>query len=635
MLEAHEPSEAAAPSEESVLLNIQPLVEPSIVGEVTLLSMQTCKIGTATAYCLQFQLRSEQWMVTRRYSDFLRCHVRLLESFQRDELPPLPPKEPVLQKIFAKSTARLGWATERAVALQRYLMGLLVDPGVVRNIAFQEFLDVPCALRSSACSLAQEAERDTEELISGIRVKLTGQPGIVEVAVRSVSSSTVDSSRRVEINLLRLEIGGEVCHITDLYARLTAEVELPEAGKEVSVRFDLEPGSLWEASAACATSPDDKPIGVLLRAPTAQDLHALPTSAAVTVAKARLVFAVPPTSEGDRSGGMCLPEDLHALPTSAAVEAANARDISIDRFTSEGDRSGGVCVAEVAVGAESEVEESADATAEGIRGPASTVTSGRVGRLPRGEVKHTVMSYQGSAAAEYVSKVIESQRQTMERAPHQLEGNGGSKRSVPVRYPIIAPTRSASNDVVVPIDFESAAFHRDADELDSSRKEQRMHALQEDEFAAAHWIHAVTGYEAAGAAARGEGSLEEALRSGEALCDLVNAVWPGRIVGILRGQVKPYRRVENITKFLNVCGDLGLVGYSRFAPVDLTEGKNFGRVVRCIFDLDELIPCPPIYEGPRLCHSRNLRSTTPRLSRVDNSVTPLGPAGSTGGTESP
>merc|ERR1711920_367755 len=60
------------------------------------------------------------------------------------------------------------------------------------------------------------------------------------------------------------------------------------------------------------------------------------------------------------------------------------------------------------------------------------------------------------------------------------------------------------------------------------------------------WIVKVTGHAATAAAAEGECSLQVALRSGEALCDLVNAVWPGRIVGILRGEVKPYLQIENV-----------------------------------------------------------------------------------------
>lgn len=69
-------------------------------------------------YSLQFKQGTTSWVVERRYSEFLRCHVQLLEAFRRHELPRLPPKEPVLQKIFGRGgrAQRMVGGAERVVA---------------------------------------------------------------------------------------------------------------------------------------------------------------------------------------------------------------------------------------------------------------------------------------------------------------------------------------------------------------------------------------------------------------------------------------------------------------------------------------------------------------------------------------
>ncbi|CAK0831261.1 unnamed protein product, partial [Prorocentrum cordatum] len=97
-----------------------------------------------------------------------------------------------------------------------------------------------------------------------------------------------------------------------------------------------------------------------------------------------------------------------------------------------------------------------------------------------------------------------------------------------------------------------------AEALDQSRRQQQLEQSREDEQAVARWVHAVTGDAGALAAAEGRRPLEEALQSGEALCDLVNAVWPGQIVGTVRGEAQGGRRLLNITRFVQACPRLGV-----------------------------------------------------------------------------
>lgn len=139
---------------------------------------------------------------------------------------------------------------------------------------------------------------------------------------------------------------------------------------------------------------------------------------------------------------------------------------------------------------------------------------------------------------------------------------------------------------------------RSVESLDSSRRERQELQLREDERAAARWIHEVTGNAEAGDAANGRSSLQDALRSGEALCDLVNTFWPGRVVGVHRGEAKTHKWIANIASFIQACSDAGVDDYSVFAPSDLVEGKNLRSVVRCIFALAGLVP--EQHEGMRL-----------------------------------
>ncbi|CAK0831260.1 unnamed protein product, partial [Prorocentrum cordatum] len=113
------------------------------------------------------------------------------------------------------------------------------------------------------------------------------------------------------------------------------------------------------------------------------------------------------------------------------------------------------------------------------------------------------------------------------------------------------------------LDEQCAGGFAPAEALDQSRRQQQLEQSREDEQAVARWVHAVTGDAGALAAAEGRRPLEEALQSGEALCDLVNAVWPGQIVGTVRGEAQGGRRLLNITRFVQACPRLGVRTCSR------------------------------------------------------------------------
>lgn len=218
-------------------------------------------------------------------------------------------------------------------------------------------------------------------------------------------------------------------------------------------------------------------------------------------------------------------------------------------------------------------------------------------RLKHGEEVHQILTFQGRAAATYAKKVEESQREALERAPIRFEkAQDGSAMSVKLRL-------STVGQLELEKPFETP---RGTAEIDSSRHQQQQELLKRDERQVAEWIHAVTGDPEGEAAAAGTCSLQSVLRSGEVLCDLVNAIWPGKIVGIRRGETisssprSSRRRLANITHFVQACGQLGVEEANMPLPSDLAEGKSSRKAVRCLFALGALAPGPPEFDGPRL-----------------------------------
>lgn len=519
-------------------------------GVVKLLDFRMCTTGSAVVYSLQLSNGKECWVVARRYSEFLRCHVKLLELFDRKQLPPFPPKEPFWQKVFGGDGTRSDWMEERYGKLFGYLVGLLDMEGVVNSEALLDFLNAPRARTSPNWEV--DASTATA-IICSVRVRLTGDPGGVEVVIRA------DAPTRCSVRLaLRPFQSSE--HLedapypaqpslesTDLWERLL-ELDLdPSKSQELTHRFDLDPGTLWQVAAVgvAQDGTTGNPVCIQIRAPTEADLECVPK--------------VPTTREGQPA--------TEAHVTKLLDGPGTGKLSDNDGSISEGDE---------------EMEEVVEHTADG---QAVTIRRRRSHISPA----HKVISFQGSVAVEYARKIEEKQRLAAEKTPHRWEERDGQRRSVPVDR---LEAKSASG---------AAERHHygNVDILDHSIQAHQEQQLREDELRVAAWIHAVTGDPGAGIASVGSGSLQDALQSGEVLCDLMNAFWPGRIVGIARGSAANvlFRRVANITQFVQACTKEGMAN-SVFVPGDLAEGKNFRSVLRCLCALAHQVP--DSYEGPRL-----------------------------------
>merc|ERR1712137_237689 len=157
--------------------------------------------------------------------------------------------------------------------------------------------------------------------------------------------------------------------------------------------------------------------------------------------------------------------------------------------------------------------------------------------------------------------------------------------------------------------------------LDHDRQQKQFLQLQEDVHAVAQWIRQATGHPISQTfSTTPETTPEElqlALESGEALSDLINAIWPGRIVGILRGELNHFQRINNVDHFLQTCKVLGVEEVRLFVTSDLVEGKNFRAVILCLLALAELVPLPPHYNGPRLNGPRCLKRSSTQHIRQD------------------
>eukprot|EP00435_Cladocopium_sp_Y103_P045721 s672_g13.t1 len=452
-----------------------------------------------------------------------------------------------------------------------YIVGLLDIEGVRCSDALLEFLNAPSHNNGQDPDTADGTlgvPPSAIAVIRSVRVRLTGEPGGLEVVIRADAPAPC----AVRLALRPLEELGEewgdaspsLEASTGSWERLL-ELDLdPSKSQELTHPFELAPGSLWQVAAVGVSKDGSKGnvVCIQIRAPENETLSQVRDS----LSPSREVReSVSPSNKAVPA----LPE-LHGAEIKDPGEASSTATRS-----SEG-----------VIGLEGKSQDVESEEDEGHEGHEGDAKGRRPGRRPFASGSSKVISYQGSVAVEYARRIEEQQRQNAERAPHRW--SQGLKVSVPVDR---LETKSASG---------AAERHHygTVEVLDHSIQAQQEQQLREDELRLAAWIHHVTGDAQSGAAAAGKGSLQEALQTGEVLCDLINAIWPGKIVGISRGQGAQtlFKRVANITHFVQFCSSLQL-SHSLFVPADLAEGRNFRQVIRCLCALAQHVP--ETWDGPR------------------------------------
>lgn len=83
--------------------------------------------------------------------------------------------------------------------------------------------------------------------------------------------------------------------------------------------------------------------------------------------------------------------------------------------------------------------------------------------------------------------------------------------------------------------------------------------------------------------------LEEALRDGVTLAELVQAMFPNRTFRIFRNPKLQYRHSDNIALFFRFLDEIELPELFRFELIDLYEKKNIPKVIHCIHALSWLL----------------------------------------------
>ena len=83
--------------------------------------------------------------------------------------------------------------------------------------------------------------------------------------------------------------------------------------------------------------------------------------------------------------------------------------------------------------------------------------------------------------------------------------------------------------------------------------------------------------------------LEEALRDGVTLAEVVQAVFPRQPVRIFRHERLQFRHSDNIALFFRFLADVELPELFRFELIDLYEKKNIPKVIYCIHALSWLL----------------------------------------------
>ena len=83
--------------------------------------------------------------------------------------------------------------------------------------------------------------------------------------------------------------------------------------------------------------------------------------------------------------------------------------------------------------------------------------------------------------------------------------------------------------------------------------------------------------------------LEEALRDGVTLAEIVQAFYPDQPIRVFRNPKLQFRHSDNIALFFNFLADIELPELFRFELIDLYEKKNIPKVIYCIHALSWLL----------------------------------------------
>ena len=97
----------------------------------------------------------------------------------------------------------------------------------------------------------------------------------------------------------------------------------------------------------------------------------------------------------------------------------------------------------------------------------------------------------------------------------------------------------------------------------------------------------------------GDATLQEELKSGVILCNLINAIKPDSIP-VVNQSTMPFKQMENIASYLKAATELGVPAYDLFQTVELYEAKNMNAVITSIHSLGRVAQKVQGFSGPTL-----------------------------------
>jgi len=139
--------------------------------------------------------------------------------------------------------------------------------------------------------------------------------------------------------------------------------------------------------------------------------------------------------------------------------------------------------------------------------------------------------------------------------------------------------------------------------------------------------------------------FQESLKNGVLLCNLLNALQPGTVTKVNKGNM-PFVQMENIAAYVTGAKKLGVPDEYNFVTVDLFEGKDLPQVARNILTLKRITGKGFQKQNPKI--SGNLANTSgvdqtteakdqtsfvsrdPTAMNTENDIKRTGPAYQTG-----
>ncbi|KAI8804170.1 calponin homology domain-containing protein [Cladochytrium replicatum] len=131
-------------------------------------------------------------------------------------------------------------------------------------------------------------------------------------------------------------------------------------------------------------------------------------------------------------------------------------------------------------------------------------------------------------------------------------------------------------------------------------------------------------------------SFAEALKDGQTLCKLMNALLPEHTIKISPSGLA-FKKMENINNFLDRCQKLGIPKFDTFMTVDLFEEKNIPQVIQCIYSVSRHAHAADpavMLIGPKLAQKAERNFSNEQLSKAKAAVPLLASFASSAGSGS-